>query len=337
MTLSYKLKLYPSANKADTLALLTALFVRNHTDATHLLVASEGRPCSAKGFGEFKGRAYRRAFLDYRRGAKAARARKKAHKPGALKAELIDSAEIQQPRKATGFDLWVMIRGTKAKPSFYIPANRHHGINKTLALPGATLNECAEVFRKNGKWYARVSVTVPAVEPAQPKGFLGVDVGVRKSITRSDGYQGPDLRPILKKQRDRRAMQQKQGIDKRSHGTCQKQVLAREAKSAVTVCQQTGQGIALEDPKRLPRWKQWAGRFFAERVLLLCQIAGVTATLIAPPYTSSTCSRCGSVEKKQRHKELFRCWQCGFTHNADFNAARNIADRAYRVTAVSPG
>ena len=59
VNLSYKLKLYPSANKADTLALLTSLFVRCHTDATHLLVASEGRPFSAKGYGEFRGRACR--------------------------------------------------------------------------------------------------------------------------------------------------------------------------------------------------------------------------------------------------------------------------------------
>ena len=290
VNLSYKLKLYPSANKADTLALLTALFVRHHTEATHLLVAAEGRPFSTKGQGEFIGRACRRAFIDFRRGAKAARALKKPHKPGHLKAELIDAAEIQLPRKATGFDLWVLIRGTKEKGGFYVPANRHHGINKTLALPGAILNESAEVFRKNGQWYARVSVSVPITEPVQPNGWIGVDVGVRKSITRSDGYQGPDLRPILKKQRDRRAMQQKHGIDKRSHGTFQKQVLAKEARRAVSVAQRTGRGIALEDPKRLPRWKQWAGRFFAERVLLLCQMAGVTVHLIAPPYTSITCS-----------------------------------------------
>ncbi len=337
MNLSYQLKLFPSANKADTLALLTALFVRCHTVSTKSLAAAEGRPVSTKGWGEFLGRAARRAFIDYRRGAKAARALNMPHTPGTLKAELIDAAEIQHPRKATGFDLWVMIRGTKERGGFYIPAKLHHGINKTLALPGATLNESAEVFRKNGKWYARVSVAVPVKEPAEPQGFLGCDVGVRKSIVRSDGYTGPDLRPVLKKQRDRRAMQQKQGIDKRSNGTFQKQVLAREARRAVSVAQRTGQGIALEDPKRLPRWKQWAGRFFAERVLLVCQILGVAVTVIAPPYTSITCSRCGSVERRQRHKETFRCWQCGFTHNADYNASRNIADRAYRDTAVSHG
>ena len=42
----------------------------------------------------------------------------------------------------------------------------HPGLNKTLALPGASLNESAEVLRKNGNWYARVSVSVLVKEPA---------------------------------------------------------------------------------------------------------------------------------------------------------------------------
>ena len=69
--LSYKIKLFPSANKADTLALLTALFARYHADSTNQLAAAEGRPLSAKGLGEFKGRAHRRAAIDFARGRKA--------------------------------------------------------------------------------------------------------------------------------------------------------------------------------------------------------------------------------------------------------------------------
>ena len=164
VNLSYKLKLYPSVNKADTLALLAALFQRSHAECTSLLRQEEGRPPSTKGMGEFSGRAYRRAYTDYRR------TRKAEHTPGFLKAELLDSAEIQQPRTAKGFDCWIMLRGTTSSRGrnggFYIPARKHRAINRTLALPGAKLNESAEVFRKNGKWYARVSVSVPLVREA---------------------------------------------------------------------------------------------------------------------------------------------------------------------------
>jgi hypothetical protein len=332
VTLSYKLRLYPTVNKADTLAALAALFVRTHAEVTTQLACLE-QPClpSTKGLGEFIGRAY----LDYRRTKKA------GHRPGFLKAELIDSAEIQPPRKARGFNCWIMVRGTTTSRGknggFYVPARTHRAINRTLALPGAKLNESAEIFRKHSKWYARVSVSVPFAEVRTPKEWLGCDIGVRAAVTRSDGYQGPDLRPILKRQRDRRAMDQKRGIDRRVETSPQRQILAKEARKVVTVCQRSGRGVSLEDPKRLIRWKGHAARYFATRVGLLAALVGISVALIHPAYTSITCSRCGWVEKRQRHKEMFRCWRCGFTHNADINASRVIRRRAYRDTAISPG
>jgi len=335
VTLSYKLKLFPTRAKADTLALLAALFSREHAACTSTLLTEEGRPPSTKGMGEFIGRAYRRAYIDYRRITKA------GHTPGFLKAELIDSAEVQQPRKAMGFDCWIMLRGTTTSRGknggFYVPARKHRAINRTLALPGATLNESAEVFRKNGKWYARVSVTVPLAEVQTPKGWLGCDVGVRSAVTRSDGYQGPDLRPMFNRDNERKHNHAKQGLDRQRPISPSRQAIAHEARKAVSVAQRSGRGIALEDPKRLIRWKQHASRFFGKRVLLLAAIHGLAVAVISPPYTSITCSRCGHVERRQRHKETFRCWSCGFTHNSDLNAALNICHTASRVTAGSHG
>ena len=46
----------------------------------------------------------------------------------------------------------------------YLPAKKHRAINRTLALPGATLCAQGEVFRKNGKWYVRCGVKVPVPE-----------------------------------------------------------------------------------------------------------------------------------------------------------------------------
>lgn len=329
--LSYKLKLYPSVNKADTLALLSGLFRRLHSVATQSIADTEQFPTS-RGKGEFTGRAHRRAWTDYKRGKKAARALKQPFVVPTLKAELIDAAKVQAPRKATGFDLWIMVQGVG---KLYIPARKHRAINRTLALPGATLCGQGEVFRKNNKWYCRVFVKVPLPDEQQAKEWIGCDVGARSSVTRSDGYQGPDLRPILKRSRNRRAMLQKHGVDESREMSPQRQVLAHEARRVVSVAQRTGRGIALEDPKRLIRWKAHAARFFGNRVLLLATIQGVAVQVISPPYTSATCSRCGHVEPGQRHREMFRCWHCGFTHNADINASRVIAIRARRVSCAS--
>jgi len=335
VTLSYSLKLYPTRNKADTLALLAGLFRQSHTDCTLQLRAMEQpRRPSTKGMGEFLGRAYRRAGIDWERTTKA------GHTPGTLKAELIDSAELQRPKRARSFDYWVMIKGTGDK-TFRVPARGHRGLKRTLALPGAQLNigpkSTTEVYRRKGTWYCRVSVKVPRASVQPTNGVIGVDVGARAAVTRSDGYRGPDLRPVLKKQRDRRAMQQKQGIDKRSNSTFQKQLLCREARRLVSVASRAGRAIAVEDPKRLIRWKAHAARFFGNRVSLLASIVGVPCIVVNPAYSSITCPKCGLVERDMRHKSTFRCWDCGYTQNSDFVAAQNLCHWGSRNTASSQG
>ena len=45
-------------------------------------------------------------------------------------------------------------------------------------------------------------------------------------------------------------------------------------------------------------------------------------------YSSQECSECGYVDGKNRPDQAhFHCLNCGFTANADFNAARVIAKR----------
>jgi putative transposase len=54
---------------------------------------------------------------------------------------------------------------------------------------------------------------------------------------------------------------------------------------------------------------------------------------ISPAFTSQRCSACGHVAAESRKSQaLFACVACGFTLNADVNAARNIA-AGHAVTA----
>jgi putative transposase len=46
---------------------------------------------------------------------------------------------------------------------------------------------------------------------------------------------------------------------------------------------------------------------------------------VNPAYTSQTCSRCGHIHPGNRKSQAeFVCLSCGFTANADLNAAINI-------------
>jgi putative transposase len=54
---------------------------------------------------------------------------------------------------------------------------------------------------------------------------------------------------------------------------------------------------------------------------------------VNPVFTSQRCSACGRVDRKSRESQAdFRCTTCGFTCNADVNAAKNIA-AGHAVTA----
>lgn len=57
-------------------------------------------------------------------------------------------------------------------------------------------------------------------------------------------------------------------------------------------------------------------------------IPGKTLKAVNPAYTSQTCARCGHVSKGNRESQaVFRCTQCGYSTNADLNAAVNILSR----------
>jgi putative transposase len=61
---------------------------------------------------------------------------------------------------------------------------------------------------------------------------------------------------------------------------------------------------------------------------------GVLLVAVAPAYTSQMCSECGRVDAANRQTQaLFKCVTCGYTENADRNAAKNILARAYKQLA----
>ncbi len=60
---------------------------------------------------------------------------------------------------------------------------------------------------------------------------------------------------------------------------------------------------------------------------------GITVAFVDARYSSQACSRCGHIEKRNRTcQSEFSCKKCGYSTNADLNAAYNLASRATRAT-----
>lgn len=60
------------------------------------------------------------------------------------------------------------------------------------------------------------------------------------------------------------------------------------------------------------------------RINQLCELNGVHFLQIDPAYTSQTCNKCGFVHKLSRTGEIFKCRNCDYTTDADYNASLNI-------------
>ena len=67
----------------------------------------------------------------------------------------------------------------------------------------------------------------------------------------------------------------------------------------------------------------WAFYQLKEFLSYKALAAGVPLVLVDPAYTSQTCHQCG--EHGIRNGKSFKCPVCGWSGDADFNGAKNIA------------
>jgi len=190
--------------------------------------------------------------------------------------------------------------------------------------------------------------------PAREGPPMGVDVGIRNTATTSHGtfYEGQTRQAFQAERRKVRASLQ-------SHGTPgAKRVLRRLsgyearrtthenhclAKEIVTEAQRHGCGTirmeqltGIRDRTRI--WNKHRNRmiggwsFFQLQAFVEYKAArvGIGFARIDPKYTSTSCSRCGSLGIRQQ--DAFRCTACGYAGHADLNGALNIAAGGANVT-----
>ena len=216
------------------------------------------------------------------------------------------------------------------------------------------------VLRRDGLWFLLVTVDVPDGTRIPVTDFIGVDLGVVNLATTSDGatHSGDKIeacrtRYATRRQRLQRAAHASQVEGKRPKNIRRalQRTARREARfrrdvnhciSKTLVAEATGteRGIALEDLThirsrtqfRQPQRAKMAGWSFAQLrsfVEYKAQLAGIPVVLVDPRNTSKGCSQCGHVAKANRPTQArFSCKQCGYTTDADFNAAQNIRYRA---------
>ena len=233
---------------------------------------------------------------------------------------------------------------------------------KGQAPTAATLNKT-----KRGDYYINVCVKRPTNPTGQRLKVVGVDLGRRDIATTSTGksWSGKQIQSIRDRysfvranvqskrtRSSRRLLRRLSGSEQRF----QKWLNHNISKQLVQEAKQIGADLAFEDLTNIreslnqkPRSKterrrtnNWA--FYQLRLFVgyKANIAGVKVVFVPAAYTSQTCSRCGHIHpvkgKSYRNGKVFKCGHCGFEHDADINAANNIAALGKSVSLPeSPG
>jgi len=228
------------------------------------------------------------------------------------------------------FDLWLHLRGIGNKIIFDVPIKKHRHFNK-LELIGKRLN--SYVITKD---YVTFSFEIETGPKKDVKEIVGMDTGIDTLATLSNGKQfGGNIKESIKRinrckhgsngqKRATSALRNKMSyIAKQIIGSGMDMIVIESLKNITQKTKMKGK-IVKNTRKLIGRWNV---RYFQDRIRQLSELNRISFRTVYPAYTSQTCSSCGSTDRKNRNKEVFKCKSCGYEANADINAAVNIRSR----------
>jgi len=162
---------------------------------------------------------------------------------------------------------------------------------------------------------------------------IGIDIGIKKLMVDSDGNQyGREVEAkmdkIQRKQQGSKAF--KRALLERNYYI--NQVVKKLPFGSVSaMIMENIKGIKknTRKEKRLrkefrSKFQRWVYSLLFSRINQLCELNGVHFLTVEPAYTSQACNKCGFVHKLNRNCEIFKCRNCGYKTDADYNASLNI-------------
>ena len=203
----------------------------------------------------------------------------------------------------------------------------------------------AKLITRKGVWYFQLAIELPDATPRVVGGTMGVDVGENNLAASSTGkvWGGGQLRHNrdiylahrrrLQANGSRSAKRKLRAISGREERHV-RHVNHETSKAIVAEAVRVGASeIRMEDLTHIRdrikagrrmrgRLHRWAFRQLQDFVAYKAEAVGMGVVYVDPAYTSKTCSVCGSIGKRERHR--FSC-ECGTRLHSDVNASKNIA------------
>jgi len=215
----------------------------------------------------------------------------------------------------------------------------------------------SHLYKEDGRFYINITVTKEVQARDEYDGVLTVDIGQRylavsvASHRNQPRFQGRDIRGIrrhynwlrkklgekkLKKEINRLNDKEKRKVNQRLHEI---------AKNLVEEADEHNEVIAIGNLKGLRKNNKDKGKTFnriisnfpygkfTEYIEYKAREKGIRVIKVNEHYTTRTCSKCG-YRKESRPSKEFKCPNCGYQINADFNGAKNIFKKARKDLAL---
>lgn len=234
------------------------------------------------------------------------------------------------------FDEFILLRlpwfldGKKRADSIKIPLKHHkHSLKYT---DWDRRNTIKLVFKRSGTFVSLIYEKEDKAKPEYPKTEIGIDIGVKKLISDSNGvHYGKNLEAIYEKiaRKKRGSQAYLRALTQRTQETNRVgneffrkndfELLVMEDLKAV----KHKSKLARRTNNKL---QYWSYRTLIGKLERLSEEEGFFITKVNPAYTSQQCSCCGLVDKSNRNGEIYQCG-CGMVMDADQNAAVNILQR----------
>lgn len=245
----------------------------------------------------------------------------------------------------------------KCRNSFYVANDRIRFYDKKITIPkigrvkmseylrfnGKILN--ATVFEKNKKWYIAITVELPDVKSKEIKSVVGIDLGINKTLTLSNGkiYNYPNIIKETKKlKRLQKSFSRKM---KRSNQYYKNKLLIGKQYEKITnilndflhkitskICNEN-QIIAMENlnVKGMIKNKHLSHALIMQRFNKIIDFFKYKAQhfLQVDRFFPSTkkCANCNKINDMKLNNRIYKC-ECGYINDRDSNAAINIVGQA---------
>jgi hypothetical protein len=258
---------------------------------------------------------------------------------------------VIEPSETPEFDFWLRISTLESGNPIRVPLTLYGRAKETTPqfpklCTGVTLN------KRNGEWYATFVVERKGKKAKSSK-LVGVDIGMVSIVSTSEGQRygqiSPELRQRVEKANEKRRRKQKLNAclkrkgkptvdlsDHRAEAFARNEIgralnqMLNELPAGASVALER---LSVKDMRFKSRQMNRALRasqlgYARDKLKFKLDERRIRYRSVQPAYSSQQCSHCGfTFPMNRRTQAEFRCLWCGYSANADENAARNIAKR----------